>query len=95
MTDALTTDLAQIGSLKVISRTSAMQFKACKEALPQIGRDLQVDAVVEGGRAGRKCSRWGNSAAGLTVGLGSLSLRALAVVDPRRFRAFGGRSNQA
>ena len=48
MTDALTTDLAQIGSLKVISRTSAMQFKASKEALPQIGRDLQVDAVVEG-----------------------------------------------
>jgi serine/threonine protein kinase/TolB-like protein len=48
MTDALTTDLAQIGSLRVISRTSAMQFKGSKETLPQIGRDLQVDAVVEG-----------------------------------------------
>jgi TolB-like protein/DNA-binding winged helix-turn-helix (wHTH) protein/Tfp pilus assembly protein PilF len=48
MTDALTTDLAQIGSLKVISRTSAMHFKGSKETLPQIGRDLQVDAVVEG-----------------------------------------------
>jgi TolB-like protein/DNA-binding winged helix-turn-helix (wHTH) protein len=48
MTDALTTDLAQIGSLRVISRTSAMQFKGSKEALPQIGGDLKVDAVVEG-----------------------------------------------
>jgi TolB-like protein/DNA-binding winged helix-turn-helix (wHTH) protein/Tfp pilus assembly protein PilF len=48
MTDALTTDLAQIGSLRVISRTSAMHFKGTKETLPQIGRDLQVDAVVEG-----------------------------------------------
>jgi TolB-like protein/DNA-binding winged helix-turn-helix (wHTH) protein/Tfp pilus assembly protein PilF len=48
MTDALITDLAQIGSLRVISRTSAMHFKGSKETLPQIGRDLQVDAVVEG-----------------------------------------------
>jgi TolB-like protein/DNA-binding winged helix-turn-helix (wHTH) protein len=48
MTDALTTDLAQIGSLRVISRTSAMQFKGSKETLPQVGRDLQVDALVEG-----------------------------------------------
>jgi serine/threonine protein kinase len=48
MTDALTTDLARIGSLRVISRTSAMQFKGSKETLPQIGRDLKVDAVVEG-----------------------------------------------
>jgi TolB-like protein/Tfp pilus assembly protein PilF len=48
MTDALTTDLAQIGSLRVISRTSATTFKGSKETLPQIGRDLKVDAVVEG-----------------------------------------------
>lgn len=48
MTDALTTDLAQIGSLRIISRTSAMHFKGSKETLPQIGRELQVDAVVEG-----------------------------------------------
>jgi TolB-like protein/DNA-binding winged helix-turn-helix (wHTH) protein/Tfp pilus assembly protein PilF len=48
ITDALTTDLAQIGSLRVISRTSAMQFKGSKETLPQIGRDLNVDAIVEG-----------------------------------------------
>lgn len=48
MTDALTTDLAQISSLKVISRTSSMHFKGSKETLPQIGRELNVDAVVEG-----------------------------------------------
>jgi TolB-like protein/DNA-binding winged helix-turn-helix (wHTH) protein/Tfp pilus assembly protein PilF len=48
MTDALTTDLAQIGTLRVISRTSAMQFKGSKKSLRQIGHDLQVDAVVEG-----------------------------------------------
>src|SRR5215472_13696600 len=48
MTDELITNLAQIGSLRVISRTSAMHFKGSKETLPQIGRDLQVDAVVEG-----------------------------------------------
>lgn len=48
MTDALITDLAQVGSLRVISRTSAMRFKGSKDALPQIGRELKVDAVVEG-----------------------------------------------
>jgi TolB-like protein/DNA-binding winged helix-turn-helix (wHTH) protein/Tfp pilus assembly protein PilF len=48
MTDALITNLAQIGSLRVISRTSAMQFKNSKQTLPQIGRALQVDAIVEG-----------------------------------------------
>jgi len=48
MTDALTTDLAEIGSLRVISRTSAMHFKDSNETLPQIGHDLHVDAVVEG-----------------------------------------------
>ena len=48
MTEALTTDLAKIGALKVISRTSAMQYKGTKKALPQIARELGVDAVVEG-----------------------------------------------
>jgi TolB-like protein/DNA-binding winged helix-turn-helix (wHTH) protein/Tfp pilus assembly protein PilF len=48
ITDALTTDLAQIGSLRVISRTSAVYFKGVKETLPKIGRDLNVDAIVEG-----------------------------------------------
>jgi TolB-like protein/DNA-binding winged helix-turn-helix (wHTH) protein len=48
MTDELITNLAQIGSLRVISRTSAMHFKGSRQTLPQIGHDLQVDAVVEG-----------------------------------------------
>lgn len=48
MTDALITDLAQVSSLRVISRTSAMRFKHSKDTLPQIGREMKVDAVVEG-----------------------------------------------
>jgi TolB-like protein/DNA-binding winged helix-turn-helix (wHTH) protein len=48
ITDALTTELAQMGSLRVISRTSAMHFKGTRETLPEIGRELNVDAVVEG-----------------------------------------------
>jgi TolB-like protein/Tfp pilus assembly protein PilF/DNA-binding winged helix-turn-helix (wHTH) protein len=48
MTEALTTELAQISSLKVISRTSVMQYKGTKKPLPQIARELGVDAVVEG-----------------------------------------------
>lgn len=48
MTDALITDLAQIGSLKVISRTSAMQYKGVRKPLPQIAKELNVDAIVEG-----------------------------------------------
>ena len=37
MTDALTTELAQIGALRVISRTSAMHFRGTRETLPEIG----------------------------------------------------------
>jgi len=48
MTEALTTELAQISALKVISRTSVMQYKGTKKSLPQIARELGVDAVVEG-----------------------------------------------
>src|SRR6185503_12164745 len=48
MTEALTTDLAQIAALKVISRTSAMQYKGAGKSLPVIASELGVDAVVEG-----------------------------------------------
>ena len=48
MTDELITDLAQISALRVISRTSAMQYKGVRKPLPQIARELNVDAVVEG-----------------------------------------------
>lgn len=56
MTDELTTQLAQISALRVISRTSAMRYKDTKESLPQLAGDLHVDAVVEGSvlRAGDK-----------------------------------------
>jgi TolB-like protein/DNA-binding winged helix-turn-helix (wHTH) protein len=48
MTDALITDLAQIGSVKVISRTSSMQYKQTKKSLPEIARELNVDGIIEG-----------------------------------------------
>jgi len=48
ITDAITTDLAQIGSLRVISRDSVIPYKEAKKALPQIARELNVDAVAEG-----------------------------------------------
>jgi TolB-like protein/DNA-binding winged helix-turn-helix (wHTH) protein len=48
MTDQLITDLAKVGSLHVISRTSIMQYKGAKKRLPEIARELNVDAIVEG-----------------------------------------------
>ena len=48
MTEALTTDLGKISALRVISRTSVMQYKGTKKPLPEIARELQVDALVEG-----------------------------------------------
>lgn len=48
MTDQLITDLAQVGSLRVISRTSVLQYKQTKKTLPEIARELNVDAIVEG-----------------------------------------------
>ena len=56
MTDALITELAQFSSLRVISRTSAMHYKDSRQPLPEIARELNVDAVVEGSviRAGNR-----------------------------------------
>ncbi len=48
MTDALTTHLAQMRGIRVISRTSAMHYKGTKKALPEIAKELGVDAIVEG-----------------------------------------------
>ena len=48
MTEELTTELARISALRVISRTSAMQYKGAHKPLPQIAKELNVDAVVEG-----------------------------------------------
>jgi TolB-like protein/DNA-binding winged helix-turn-helix (wHTH) protein len=48
MTDELTTMLARDSTLRIISRTSAMQFKKAHRSLPEIARALNVDAVLEG-----------------------------------------------
>ena len=48
MTAALIADLAQIRSIKVISRTSAMQYKDTKKPTPEIARELGVEGIVEG-----------------------------------------------
>lgn len=48
ITEELTTELARIKSLRVISRTSAMKLKGTKLSLQEIGRELGVEAVVEG-----------------------------------------------
>jgi TolB-like protein/DNA-binding winged helix-turn-helix (wHTH) protein/Tfp pilus assembly protein PilF len=48
MTEELTTDLGKISALRVISRTSTMQYKGSKKPLPEIARELNVDAIVEG-----------------------------------------------
>jgi adenylate cyclase len=48
MTEALITELAQISGLRVISRTSVMMYKGAQKPLPQIGKELNVDAVLTG-----------------------------------------------
>lgn len=48
MTEELITNLAQIGSLRVISRTSVMGYKGTKKRVPEIGGELNVDTVLEG-----------------------------------------------
>src|SRR5947209_2013404 len=48
MTDELITDLAKASSLRVISHTSVERFKRTKMPLPEIARQLGVDAIVEG-----------------------------------------------
>jgi TolB-like protein/Tfp pilus assembly protein PilF len=48
ITEAITGDLAQVGALRVISRSSAMQYRGSRKAVPQIGKELHVDGIVEG-----------------------------------------------
>ena len=48
MTDTLITEVSAIREVKVISRTSVMQYKGAKKMLPQIARELKVDALIEG-----------------------------------------------
>jgi TolB-like protein/DNA-binding winged helix-turn-helix (wHTH) protein/Flp pilus assembly protein TadD len=48
MTDELITELARIPNLRVVSRTSVMADKGARHSLPDIARQLDVDAIVEG-----------------------------------------------
>jgi non-specific serine/threonine protein kinase len=48
MTEELITSLAKIGTLRVISRTSAMRYKGTDKSIPEVARELNVDGIVEG-----------------------------------------------
>ncbi len=48
MTEALITELGNISALRVISHQSVMQYKGTKKSVPQIARELNVEAIVEG-----------------------------------------------
>jgi len=48
MTDELTTMLAKDSTLRIVSRTSVMQYKKARRPLPEIARALGVDGIVEG-----------------------------------------------
>ncbi len=48
MTESLISDLARVKALRVISRTSIMRYKGVEKSLPEIARELNVDAVLEG-----------------------------------------------
>src|SRR5262249_17161467 len=45
MTDELITNLAELGNVRVVSRTSVMRYKKTNKSLPEIGRELNADAV--------------------------------------------------
>ena len=82
VTDALTTELARIGSLRVTSRTSALQYKGKRTPLPQIARELGVDAIVDGSvvREGNRYeSPLGSSEAAPTVTSGRAVTNATSV----------------
>jgi len=48
MTEELITELAELGSVRIISRTSVMQYKGAQKPLRQIANELGVDAIFEG-----------------------------------------------
>jgi TolB-like protein/DNA-binding winged helix-turn-helix (wHTH) protein len=48
LTDELITELAKIGNLRVISRTSVATYKHSDKKSPEIGTELHVDSIVEG-----------------------------------------------
>ncbi len=48
MTEALITELAKVNALKITSRTSVMRYKRTKKPLPEVARELNVGAIIEG-----------------------------------------------
>jgi serine/threonine protein kinase len=56
ITDALITELGQISTLRVISRTSVLKYEKTEKSLPQIAKELNADMVIEGSvlRSGEK-----------------------------------------
>ena len=48
MTEALITDLAKLGELRVMSRSSVTKYKGARPSLPEVGRELKVDALLTG-----------------------------------------------
>jgi len=48
LTDELTTDLAEQTKIRVVSRSSVMRYKESRKPLPEIAKELKVDAIVEG-----------------------------------------------
>jgi len=48
MSDGLISELSQIGSVRVISRTSVMRYKKTEKRLPDIARELNVEGIIEG-----------------------------------------------
>jgi TolB-like protein/tetratricopeptide (TPR) repeat protein len=48
LTEVLTSELSKFSALRVVSRTSTVQYKSTKKTVPEIARDLDVDAVIEG-----------------------------------------------
>ena len=55
MTDALITQLGKFSALRVISLQSMLRYEGTKKAIPEIARELKVDALVEG-----SVLRWGD-----------------------------------
>ena len=48
LTDELITNLAKMGSTRVVSRASILRYKGSKQTIPEIGRELHADAIIEG-----------------------------------------------
>jgi TolB-like protein/DNA-binding winged helix-turn-helix (wHTH) protein/Tfp pilus assembly protein PilF len=48
LTDELITSLAKMGSTRIVSRSSILRYKGTKQSIPEIGRDVDADAIIEG-----------------------------------------------